>query len=309
MTAKKIKIKHAVVLVNYKVSSDTIVCVKSIQQSKDSPHIIVVDNGSTPEVVQELRDACPGLDIVIAPGNVGFSIGNNLGIKKALKMGAEVVYILNNDTEVDPNLFFRAYRYVEGKNRISGGKIYYAKGYEFHEQQKGLGNILWYAGGYFDWTSVIARHIGVDEVDLGQHDKTVPVEFITGCFIAVPRQVFKKIGLLDEPFFLYLEDTDFCLHAAKMGIEVMYNPSLVVYHRNSSSTVAGSPLVDYYITRNRFFIGKRYGTLRLRFALLREALFRNWSSPIRRMAFLDYIAGRMGNRNDQIFALVAKNQK
>jgi len=303
------KIKHAVVLVNYKVSADTIVCVKSIQKSKDAPHIIVVDNGSSYEVIQELRDACPGLDIVEAGSNVGFSVGNNLGIKKALRMGAEVVYILNNDTEIDPNIFFRAYRYVAGKNRIAGGKIYYAKGYEFHPEQKGKGNILWYAGGYFDWNIVIARHYGVDEVDHGQYDKIKPVDFITGCFIAVPRQVFKKIGLLDEPFFLYLEDTDFCLHAKKMGIEVMYNPSLIVHHRNSSSTVAGSPLVDYYLTRNRFFIGKRYGSLRLRFALLREGLFRNWGSPIRRAAFLDYLFGHMGNRNDLIFSIAKKMGK
>lgn len=306
MKKKSQKIKHAVVLVNYKGWEDTIVCVNSIKKTKDSPHIIVVDNGSPNESVKELKSAFPDLDLIEVGENVGFSVGNNVGIKKALKMGAEVVYILNNDTEVDPNLFFRAYRYVEGKNRIAGGKIYYAKGYEFHDEQKGLGNILWYAGGHFDWSSVIAKHDGVDEVDLGQHDKTKNVDFITGCFIAVPKQVFKKIGLLDEPFFLYLEDTDFCLHAIKAGIEVMYNPNLVIYHRNSSSTVAGSPLVDYYITRNRFFIGKRYGSLRLRFALLREALFRNWGSKIRRMAFFDYLTGRMGNRNETIFALSQK---
>jgi GT2 family glycosyltransferase len=300
------KIKHAAVLVNYKGWQDTIVCINSIKKSKDAPHIIVVDNGSPNESVRELRVAFPDLDLIEAGDNVGFSVGNNIGIKKALKMGAEVVYILNNDTEVDPNLFFRSYRYVAGKNRIAGAKIYYAKGYEFHDAQKGLGTVIWYGGGYFDWGSVIAQHVGVDEIDHGQHDKIKPVDFITGCFIAVPRQVFKKIGLLDEPFFLYLEDSDFCLHAAKEGIEVMYNPNLVVYHRNSSSTVAGSALVDYYITRNRFFIGKRYGTLRLRFALLREALFRNWSSPIRRMAFFDYLTGRMGNRNEQIFALSQK---
>lgn len=309
MKKKSRKIKHAAVLINYKDAKITADCVYSIQKCKDAPHIIVVDNGSSDEVVQELRDLCPGLDLVIAGGNVGFSVGNNIGIKKALKMGAQVVYILNNDTEVDPNLFFRSYRYVAGKPQIAGGKIYYAKGYEFHDVQKGQGNILWYAGGYMDWSMAIARHYGVDEVDKGQHDKIRPVDFITGCFIAVPRSVFAKIGLLDEPFFLYLEDSDFCLHAASAGIQVMYNPNLVVYHRNSSSTVAGSPLVDYYITRNRFFIGKRYGSLRLRFALLREALFRNWSSRVRRMAFLDYLFGRMGNRNEAIFALAAKTQK
>ena len=304
---QKRKIKHAVVLINYKNAKDTILCIASIKKAKDSPHVIVVDNGSSKECVDELKTAIPGLDLIIGE-NVGFYVGNNIGIKKALKLGAKVVYILNNDTEVDPNLFYRSYRYVAGKNRISGGKIYYAKGYEFHPGQKGKGNIIWYAGGYMDWSMAIAKHVGVDEEDFGQHDMIKDVDFITGCFIAVPRSVFNKIGLLDEPFFLYLEDSDFCLRAKKANIEVKYNPSLIVYHRNSSSTVAGSPLVDYYLTRNRFFIGKRYGSFRLYFALIREAL-RNWGSPIRRMAFLDYLTGRMGNRNEAIFSLTTKMGK
>ena len=301
------KIKHAVVLINYKKAEDTIVAVNSIKKCLDAPHVIVVDNGSSQECIAELKAGLPKLDLIVVGKNVGFSVGNNIGIKKALKLGAEVVYILNNDTEVDPHLFARAYKYVAGKDRIAGGKIYYAKGYEFHGLQKGRGDVIWYAGGYMDWSMAIAKHYGVDEIDKGQHDGKRGVNFITGCFIAVPRQVFKKIGLLDEPFFLYLEDSDFCLKAAAHGIEVMYNSDLVVYHRNSSSTVAGSPLVDYYITRNRFFIGRRYGSPRLFFALIREALFRNWNNPIRRMAFIDFLIGRMGNRNEAIAKLASKN--
>jgi len=303
--AKK-KLKHAVVLVNYKKWEDTVICINSINKCKDTPHIIVVDNGSGNDSVTKLKEHFPDLDLIVSQENIGFSAGNNLGIKKALRLGAKVVYILNNDTEVDKNLFYRSYRYVAGKNRISGAKIYYAKGYEFHSAQKGRGDVLWYAGGYMDWRSVIARHYGVDEIDHGQHDKIRDVDFITGCFIAVPRKVFSKIGLLDEPFFLYLEDMDFTLKAIRAGYQAKYNPGLIVYHRNSSATVAGSPLVDYYLTRNRLFVGKRYGSLRLRFALLREAIFRNWKSPIRRAAFLDFISGRMGNRNDQIQAISAR---
>lgn len=304
---KKAKsIKHAVILVNFNGFQDTIVCINSIKKSKDAPHIIVVDNASSNESVRVLRETFPDLDLITTSVNVGFSVGNNIGIKKALRMGAKVVHILNNDTEVDPNLFYRAYRYVAGKNRIAGAKIYYAKGYEYHEQQKNKGNILWYAGGYFDYSMAVSRHIGIDEEDSAQYDRIRPVDFVTGCYIAVPRQVFNKIGFLDEPFFLYLEDSDFCLHAAKKGIEVMYNPNLVIYHRNSSSTGAGSPLVDYYMTRNRFYIGRRYGGWRLQFGLLREAILRNWNNPIRRAAFLDYLFGRMGNRNDLIARLKAR---
>lgn len=300
------KIKHAAVLINYRDAEMTAMAVHSIQQAKDSPHIIVVDNGSSAECIAELQHLCPGLDLIVTGANIGFSAGNNVGIKKALRLGAQVIYIINNDTLVDPNLFSRAYRYVAGKNRIAGAKIYYAKSYEYHASQKGQGNILWYAGGYFDYGMAVSRHHGIDEVDRGQYDQIKDVDFITGCFIAVPRQVFQKIGLLDEPFFLYLEDSDFSLHAKQSGIEVKYNPSLVLYHCNGGSTGGStSPLVDYYMTRNRFFIGRRYGTRRLYLALIREAL-RNWSNPIRRAAFLDYLMGRMGNRNDQINLIIAK---
>jgi len=298
---KKHLIKHAAVLVNYKKWEDTVVCVNSINNCKDKPHVIVVDNGSGNDSPQQLKKHFPELDLIVSRENIGFSAGNNLGIKKALRLGAKVVYILNNDTEVDANLFYRAYRYVEGKNRIAGGKIYYARGFEFHQKQKGRGDVIWYAGGYMDWGSCIARHYGVDELDRGQYDKIRDVDFITGCFIAAPRRVFSRVGMLDEPFFLYLEDMDFILKAIRAGYEVKYNPHLVIYHRNSSATVAGSPLVDYYLTRNRFVIGRRYGSFRLQFALLREAIFRNWASPIRRMAFLDFLRGRFGNRNEAIF--------
>jgi GT2 family glycosyltransferase len=300
------RIKHAVVIVNFENWHDTVDCINSIKKTKDTPHIVVVDNHSSDDSVHKLKESFPDLDLVVAEENLGFSRGNNLGIAKALKLGAQVVYLLNNDTEVDSNLFFRAYRYVADKNRIAGAKIYYARGSEYHEDQKGQGNILWYAGGEFDWSMAISRHFGVDEEDRGQYDKVKQVDFITGCFMAIPRKVFKKIGFLREEFFLYLEDSEFCLHAKSAGVEVMYNPSLVLYHKNSGSTKVGSPLVDYYMTRNRFFIAKHYGSLRLRVALLKEGLRNFWKMPVRRMAFIDYLTGRMGNRNEKIFALVAK---
>jgi len=293
------KIKHAVVLINYKNASETVNCINSIKKSKDAPHIIVVDNGSNKKCIAELKSQAPNIDLILSK-NLGFSAGNNLGIKKALQLGAEVVYILNNDTEVDPNLFFRSYRYVVGKNLIAGGKIYYAKGYEYHAKQKNKGNIIWYAGGWMDWASVIARHYGVDEIDHGQYEQERVVDFITGCFMAIPRQVINKIGLLDEKFFLYLEDVDYCLRANQVAITLMYNPALIVYHRNSSSAGVGSPLVDYYMTRNRFLIAQRYHSTRLLLALIKEAVFRNWNNPIRRLAFIDFVLRRMGNRNKKL---------
>src|SRR3972149_7664758 len=91
-------IKHAVVRLNYKGWEDTVLCVKSIQKAHDAPHVIVVDNASPNDSVLHLRRELPGLDLVTVEKNRGFSGGNNVGIQKALRMGAEVVHILNNDT-------------------------------------------------------------------------------------------------------------------------------------------------------------------------------------------------------------------
>lgn len=306
---KRKSIKHAVVILNYNNWQDTQVCLESVSKTKDTPHIIVVDNASTNDSVKELRARFPQLDLIVSKRNLGYSGGNNLGIKKALRMGAKVIHLLNNDTEVDKNLFYRAYRYTSGKNRLSGGKIYYAKGFEYHPKQRGKGNVLWYAGGQLDWSTATAKHAGVDEVDQGQYDKPRDVNFVTGCYMAVPRRIFNRIGMLDESFFLYLEDADFTLRAISAGYEARYNPNLILYHRNGGSTGAGSGLVDYYLTRNRFALAKRYGSLRLRLALLREAIFRNWGSRIRRTAFMDFLAGRMRNRNEKINKILKKTAK
>lgn len=296
----KSNIKHAVVLVNYRGYQDTLACIASIKRAQDAPHIVVVDNGSDNESVAELTHAYPDLDLLVSPTNLGFSGGNNLGIKRALKLGAQVIYLLNNDTEVEGTLFARSYRYVVGKNRISGGKIYYAKGYEFHDENKGRGDILWYAGGDFDWNNILGVHHGVDQRDHGQYDQIAPAEFITGCFMAIPRQVIRRVGLLDESLFLYLEDADYCLRASRLGVELRYHPRLVLYHKNSSATVSGSALVDYYLTRNRLVIAKRYGSLRLQLALIKNILTHHWADRVRRAALFDYLWGRMGNQNEKV---------
>lgn len=100
------KIKHAAILINYHDAQTTANCVNSINKSKDAPHIIVVDNGSSNECIAELKTLCPNLDLIQTGSNLGYSAGNNIGIKKALRLGAQVVYIINNDTLVDQNLFF-----------------------------------------------------------------------------------------------------------------------------------------------------------------------------------------------------------
>lgn len=291
--------KQAVVIVNYNGYKDTIDCIESVKKAVKVPTIIVIDNASKDGSPEKLREV-GGIELILSPKNIGFTGGNNLGIKRALELGAELVFLLNNDTTVDKNAFVKAAEEIEGKEAILGGKIYYAKGYEFHKDQKNKGNILWYAGGFLDWSSIIAKHRGVDEEDRGQYERKEETAFITGCFMVIPKSVIDKIGMLDDRYFLYLEDADYCLRARKTGIPLIYCPSSVIYHRNAASTGVGSKIADYYFTRNRLLLGFKYASTRTKLALLKEAFNRHWKNPLRRQAVKDFLSSRWGNRNEEI---------
>lgn len=289
--------KHAVVILNYRGWQDTLACVASVKKAHNPPHIIVVDNASPDESVAQIAADHPDIEILPLSANLGYAGGNHHGITRALARGAELVYVLNNDTLVDRELFTHAGQTARATQGIVGAKIYYAKGYEYHHAQRGQGNILWYAGGDFDWQAVVGRHQGIDEVDHGQYDTPGETDFITGCFMAIPRHVIDTIGLFDERYFLYLEDADYCERAKRAGISRRYDPRCLVYHRNSATSGVGSCLVDYYLTRNRLYFGWQYGTWRLRYHLLKEGLTRHLKSRVRRQAFLDFLGGRMGSRH------------
>jgi GT2 family glycosyltransferase len=288
----------AIILVNWNGKNDTIACLASIFSlltSHFSLLTIVVDNGSDDNSVEVIRKKFPRVEVIEAGGNMGFTGGNNLGIKRALETGAQFVWLLNNDTVVDKNaLTSLVDAFDDGRVGIAGSKIYFRTGHEYHKDRyikKDLGRVLWYAGGVIDWQNMYAAHRGVDEVDRGQYDEIEETQFVTGCSMMIRRNVFDRIGLLDGRFFAYLEDVDFCLRAGRAGFILRYVPWSVVWHNNAgSSGGVGSRIHEYYMTRNRLIVGMRYASIRTKAALLREAMRMLVSGPaVRRKAVLDAI--------------------
>lgn len=244
--------------------------------------IIVVDNASTDGSVRAIRQLASKMEneelkikVIQNKENLGFAAGNNVGIRYALESGADFVMILNNDTILDENLLVYL---LEAANKckqagIFSPKIYFTPGFEFHKgrySKKDLGNILWSAGGVIDWKNVLGSNRGVDEVDLGQYDKVEEIDFATGACMLVRKEVFRKVGLFDEPYFMYLEDVAFSVRAKRFGWQSFYVPKAVLWHKVAQSSGIGSNLNDYFLTRNRLFFGMRYAPLRAKFALLRE---------------------------------------
>lgn len=275
--------KVTVVILNFKVKDQTLKCIESIKSSSyHNVEIIVVDNNSQDGIDEVLFDS---KDVVfIQTGeNLGYTGGNNIGIKHALKEGTDFVFVLNADTVIDKDAIKNL---VDSVNQdeigIVGPKILF-------DDKK----TLWFAGGTFDQANVLGGNRGVNEIDKGQYDQIEETEYITGGAMFVKKEVFEKIGFFDEKYFLYYEDDDFCFRAKQAGYKIKYIPSAIVYHKNAQSTGLGSSLQEYFIIRNRMLLASKFLPFRTKFALFREAL-RNILNPVRRLAFFDFLTGNFG---------------
>lgn len=275
--------KHVFVsLLNFNGLRNTLACLESFKNIKIDNFkltMVVVDNFS--EEKFDLKSNFLGdipLVVIKNSKNLGFSGGHNVAIKYAFGNGADYVLILNNDTYVDHNFLTELLKAAE-KDKSVGilvPKIYFAPGFEFHREKysvKEQGKVLWYAGGEMDWANVIGHHRGVDEVDKGQYDKAEETEIATGCCMLIKKDVFDRVGMFDDKYYLYYEDADLCLRAKKKDFKVMYVPKSIVWHKNAGSAGgSGSVLQDYYITRNRLIFGFRFASIRSKLALFRESL-------------------------------------
>lgn len=275
--------KIVVAILNYKVKDQTIRCVKSVKKSTyQNIEVIVIDNDSNDGIEKEIKKISR-VHFIQNQENLGFSGGNNVGIRKALESEADYVFVLNPDTTVDKQTIGNLVLLAEKENMgIAGPKILFADK-----------KTIWYGGGIVDTANVLGKHRGVDEKDQGQYDIIEITDYVSGAAMFVKREVFEKVGLFDEKYFLYYEDVDFCFRAGQAGFEIMYIPTAVVYHGNAQSTGLGSPLQDYYITRNRLLFAAKFLPLRTKFALVREAI-NNIFNPVRRLAFIDFLLGNFG---------------
>jgi len=276
---RKNKKKICTVILEYqnpKLTLETLASLKkALVPAGYTNKITVIDNSPVPDgKLEKALKRKKSIDLITTHENTGFAAGNNIGIKKGLKQDCDLFLLLNNDVQVDKYFLKHLLKAYESGADMIVPKIYFAKGYEYHKKYKKseLGKVIWYAGGYFDWDNVFSKHIGVDEVDKGQHDKARPIDFANACCLLVKREVFETIGLLDPTYFLYFEDADFSHQVYNQGFKILYEPKSFIYHKSSASSGSGSKLHDYYITRNRLIFGMRYAPFRTKFALLRQAI-------------------------------------
>ena len=228
-------------------------CLRSVQQCTYSNfRITVVDNASEDDTAEALRhEFGDKIDIITNPRNLMFAGGNNVGITHLMEQRIEWVLLLNNDVEVDPGLLYALVSAGESEPEIGivGPKIYYWQPRD----------VLWFAGGKMSLWGMGSRHIGLREKDVGQYNQVSDVDYVTGCALMIRRKVIEQIGLLDESYSMYNEDSDWCQRARQAGYRVVYAPEGKLWHKISAS--AGGQLSGFKIRhrlRSQLIFLKKY---------------------------------------------------
>jgi len=209
--------------------------------------------------------------------NLGFSAGNNVGIKYVLKKNDyDYIWILNNDVVVDKDSLLNLMKEINKYPNvgITGSKIYY-----YSEPKK-----ISHAGGAIRLCVGISKHIGDGEYDINQYNSAKFVDYVTGASIIISIRLLRQIGYFYENYFLYYEDTDLCVRARKKKWNILYVPDSKIWHKISNSPENSAAIQNYYFTRNRLiFIKRNYpfciifvGLATLRYSIFNNLIKKRW---------------------------------
>jgi GT2 family glycosyltransferase len=287
-----------ILLVNWNGKTDTLACLDSLRHLT-YPHytVMVVDNGSTDGSQEAIASAYREVRLIETGENLGFGGANNVGILESLRCGADAVLLLNSDTVVAPDFIEPLVNTLFSDPKIGAvnPKIYY------HSQPE----VIWSAGGMIHPGTAVATQRHVDEQDNGQADAPADIDYAVGCAVMVRRDAIEKAGLLDESFFMYYEEAEWCRRMRESGYRIVYVPESKLWHKVSATMEHAPERMLYYFCRNRLLYLRRSGAGGARQAwiivkdFLRMALaYRLRRQPKRSKAVLraitDFCVGRFG---------------
>lgn len=194
--------------------------------------VIVVDNASSDGTPAAIRDDYPWAELIALPENRRFAGGNNVGIVRALEQGADAVMLINNDVQADPGLLERLLLALEQERGAGAAAplIYHAAPTD----------VIWYAGGECRPGLAYSAHRGIRTRDRGQYRSVEDTGYLTGCCLLATRECWEKVGLLDERYFIYAEDADWCLRARAAGFRLLFVPTARLWHEVSASSGGGA---------------------------------------------------------------------
>lgn len=284
-----------IVIVNYNGAKFQNSCIASILDSSyQNFRIIIIDNASKDNSMK-LLDVFNDERIIkiYEKENLGVATGNNIGVKKSIELGCDYSLLLNNDTEIEPDTIKKIVDKAKD-NLVVVPKIYFYKGQN-----------IWYAGGHFLWKRAGNVHDHYAEKDDGSIEFKDFYDYAPTCCMLINNIIFKMVGFFDDNYFLYYDDTDFCMRLYTNGIHIAFAKDAIVYHKVSMSTGGSESKVSiYYGNRNRLYFREKFkhvfslsALLYLKgsyFAKHLLGVIKRDNRRYIRKASKDYKAGRMG---------------
>lgn len=235
---------------SYEVTKDCLASLEKIDYA--NVEVIVVDNGSGDGSPDLLSKEFPPVRFIRNQKNLGFTGGNNVGIRDALGRKPDYLLLLNNDTVVAQNFLSRMVEVAEKDPKIGilTPKIYFAD----------PADRIWFAGGRYRKGRSFPECFGMGKRDDGSYDQMREVSFVSGCAFLIKTKVVEEIGLLDDTLFLGFEDLDWSIRAGNAGFTGVYVPDAVIWHKEGYDTKKnlGKARKDFYYVRNSILMARKH---------------------------------------------------
>lgn len=233
----------AAIVVNWNRRQDVLECLASLAASEGpSVDLLVVDNASVDGSVEAIRERFPTAWLYASERNLGFAEGNNIALRHALERGYEYVLLLNNDAVIAPDAIGTMLALMREQPEIGivAPAVYYRQRPE----------VIWSAGGGIDWSD---GSVGSDYYQARSADLPATAwdcAHVSGCCMLVRCAAIREAGLLDPRFFMYFEETEWCVRIARRGYRIVVSPRAAAWHAIDPDAQEGSPRIAYYMTRN-----------------------------------------------------------
>jgi hypothetical protein len=246
-------VKVVAVVVNWNGGADNLRCLDSLVAERPAlAHVVFVDNASTDGSRDLVARRCGDVEVIDSGANLGYAGGNNLGIRRALELGADAVLVVNNDVVVESGTIARLVQALaeESDVGIVGPRVVFR-----HDPTR-----VWAAGGRLTWRQNLTTLRGFGASDSPELRRDVDVDYVPGCALMIRRRALEVLKGFDESYFAYTEDVDLGLRARRAGFRCRCVGAARVFHTPSSSTGGGyNPRRKYMMAVNSVHFLRTWG--------------------------------------------------
>jgi len=242
-----------VLILTWNTREEVLTCIEhAVVADYANYEVVVIDNASSDGTSAAVREKYPGVTLLENPTNLGYAGGNNRGLRYALEHGADYILIINSDTVMPAGLLKEIVRVASSSETIA---VVGVKNLKMSDP-----STVWAAYPEVVYGRKLLNVVGWGQPDGPEYGVVKDVEGVSGSCMLLSRRAVEDVGLLDEIFFMYHEDVDWCQRAISKGYRCVYTGTTHILHKGSSST-GMTRAGHYFLARNAIIFARRHGNL------------------------------------------------